>query len=179
LTKSNLNSKKMKAIENKRRSLSLSGSYGIMTRSAAERFGVSAPADVAYYRLRTGGGREAVTWKDIHAARARSQQGNLARKRYPERRRMAAMLKVCSTDWTCGYAFCKTRQRGCIYWVDFGNPNAPKLREWLQASIAFQEPVCRFKEWKNLFEQKIGSLPVLIDIDRRGDIIAIEIYQKR
>jgi hypothetical protein len=134
-----------------------------MKRNAAEFFRQKKiPPEVAYYKLYFGGGKEAVTWKDVHSERAKRQREDLHSKRYQEPRRMAAMLKVSSKDWTCGYAFCKVRKG--VYWVDHRNPNKQQLCEYLQNSIPFGELISSFNGWKKLFEQKIGSLPVFIDV---------------
>jgi hypothetical protein len=150
--------------------------YTTMPRDAAEFFwGQKIPPEVAYYKLYPYEGKEAVTWKDVHSERSKRQQGNLFRKRYQERQRMAAMLKVNSKDWTCGYAYCKVNKGR--YWIDYRNPNKQQLCEYLQNNIPFGELIFSFKDWKNLFERKIGSLPVFIEV-YGDDVIAIEIYKR-
>jgi hypothetical protein len=153
-----------------------------MPRGAAEFFWQKKiPAEVAYYKIYHGRQtceRVPVTWKEIHAERAQQQRGILILKRLPDKRREAAILKVDSNEYG-GYAFCKIMAKYVVYFIDYGrNPRKQQLCEYLLQNICFGQIVFDFKEWKKLFEQKIGSLPVFIELDRRGEIINIEIYSK-
>jgi hypothetical protein len=154
-----------------------------MPRGAAEFFWQKEiPAEVAYYKIFHGWThceRVPVTWKEIHAERAQQQQGNLISKRFSDKRRMAAILKVDSNRYS-GLAFCKIMAKYVVYFIDYGrNPSKQQLCEYLLQNICFGQIVFDFKEWKKLFEQKIGSLPVFIELDRQGEIINIEIFKKK